>query len=539
MEREVNINAIRPLVANSVDINELILSSKQHLETIFDSITDPILIVGPDLTIQRLNKPAATMMGGDFRDIIGHKCYERFHGRSGPCKDCPHLEVFRKQKSGSIKMVRKTEQGERIFDLRYFPLIDKSGKVKDVVEHYVDITEGEHAKARLEEEYHRIKTDLRTARNIQEALLPSALPDIPGVRIEVCYEPMEEIGGDLYDFINVDGENWGFLIADVSGHGIPASLMGAMAKMAFYNHTPNNLSTLDVLERVNKDLFNNLMMEYYISGAYMIFNSLHNTLRFSRAGHPDLLLYRKKSKSIEKLHTRGYFLGILANGEYEQIDLPVEKGDRLFLYTDGIVEAMNPEKEKFGLDRIRTLLLETSSQPLTEVKAKLLSEVQVFTQNKKAEDDLTFVLVEFTEDNCLERFGLRDDFGDPKVIQIFRALHPFDFGTGLSKVLEQMKKDWYPVADRLSVQMAAYEALDLLYKTSEDRSGGIFLAWSCDKEEVRVVIVDRRYDGLRVWQRYYEGEYPESIKMMSSKMSTVEFPDQGRKLRLIKRNSKY
>ncbi len=539
MKQEVNIKEIKPVLIKDVNINELILSSKQQLETMFDSITDPIILVTPDFTIERLNSAAAKMIGEDFRLIIGKKCYEKFHGQPNLCTFCPHSGAYQNEQKGNISVHKRIDNIDHIFDLRYFPLYDKNGHVRSVVEHYVDITEGEKAKRCLEEEFLTIKEEIQVAKNIQNALLPPELPKISGLKIEVHYKPVEEIGGDLYDFIPVNSENWGVIIADVSGHGIPASLMSAMAKMSFYNHTPGNLSTLDVFEKVNKDLFNNLMMEYYISGEYLIFDTLNHTMRYSRAGHPEGLLFRAETGQIEKLFTRGYFLGIMNNGEYEQGEYKLNKGDRIMLYTDGLMEMENPSGVKFGIENLRRILRENSHENLENVKAAFISSTENYRQGKKPEDDVTFILLEVTEDAAMERFKLKCHFSEDCDVRIFRAMHPFDFSKGIQLILDEMKTAWYPEIDKDNVRLAVYDALELVHHTSENRTEGICLAWQCGKEELRIVVTDNRFETSHCFSEDYTENYPDTLKSIQERMTHLSFPDGGRKIMLSKHNSKY
>ncbi len=520
-------------------IYNLILSSKTHLETLFDSISDPIIVVSRDKTIERMNSATSLFIDMDYREAIGKKCHAVFHGSSTICTNCPHPKVLREKEKGSFKIDVTVNGNTKIFDLRYFPLYDKTGAVTAMVEHYVDISEGEAAKIGLEREHDRILQELKIARSIQEALLPTELPNIHGVKIEVEYSPIEEVGGDLYDFISIDKEHIGFLIADVSGHGVPASLMCAMAKMSFYNHTSANLSTLDVFEKVNRDLFHNLMMEYYISGVYLIYNTIKNTLRYSRAGHPEPLLWRKSTGKVEKLHTPGYFLGIMSNGDYRESEVSVNKGDRLLLYTDGVIEAMNESSEKFGMERLISWLKSAAVIELSTMKEDLCKEIQKFVGKHPMSDDLTFLCIEFTEDGAHSRFRAVDQFdktcGAPF---IFRAVHPLEFNEGISRITDEMEKAWYPIADREAVKYAAFDALELFHYTAPENSVGVYLMWHCDNEMVTVVITDERFEsGSHMID--LELTHSAHIKAIRSRVTSMQLPDNGKKLMFTRRNSKY
>ncbi|OGS34632.1 MAG: hypothetical protein A2293_02905 [Elusimicrobia bacterium RIFOXYB2_FULL_49_7] len=373
-------------------VESLILSSKQHLESLFDSITDPILIIGPDYAIERLNAAAAHHSGGRFHDSLRKKCYERFHGRNMPCPECPFDLAFFRRKQDSVKMMRPKEGRERIWDMRYFPFLSKEGRVEAVVEHYVEVTEGEEAKAKLAEAYTGIKRDLGVAKKIQEALLPYRPPTVPGLLLQSYCRPAQEVGGDLIDFIKIDPARTGILIADVSGHGVPASLVAAMAKMSFYTHTANQLGSAQVMERVNRDLFHNLVMEYFVSALYTVYDATSGRLTYSRAGHPPALLLEKKTGRLRELSGSGFFLGMMKQGAFEEKQIRLQPGDRLLFYTDGVLYLQGPRKAWFDLRALKAFFRETRNRPLRTVKACLVAEMA--RSSRKAADDATFILLE-------------------------------------------------------------------------------------------------------------------------------------------------
>jgi sigma-B regulation protein RsbU (phosphoserine phosphatase) len=520
------------------NINKLILSSKKRLESVFDSIADPILIIGRDFSIHRLNRAAARMIRMDFPSVLGKKCYEKFHSLKTRCASCPHAKVIKEKEMGSIRMRKGVGSEERIFDVRFFPLYDKRGHVGAVVEHYVDITAGEIAKMKLEASYRNIKTELQIARKIQDAQLPPRVPEIPGLDIEIHYQPVAEVGGDLYDFIHIDHNHWGILIADVSGHGIPAALINSMAKMCFYTHTPANLSARDVFEKVNHALFNNLMMEYYISGAYYIFDSLYNRMTFSRAGHPEAILVNQDTGEIREISAKGYFLGMMSNGGFEEKEIFLQKGDRLLLYTDGLSEISNAQREKFGIERLKQAMLAGRSRDIAFVKQKIIGEIKKFTGKVPLGDDMTFILIEISDPDCLERFKLGRHFNRERKTRLFRISHPIEFRTGISGVLTDLKVQWYPEEDIRNISLALYETLNMVFQTAKSKDD-IFVAWQCTQEELRVVVVDKRFESHHKYVEAYKKRHQAALKIIKKHMTKVLFPDAGRKILLFKKNPNY
>jgi len=522
-----------------VEINEAILSAKRHLETIFDSITDPIIIIGPDYTIQRLNKAAADQIKGDYRTIIGAKCYEKFHQFGDSCKDCPIQKILAEKVKGSLIFRKKINNQEHIYDMRYFPLYDKNGEVHAIVEHYVDVTEGEVAKEKLREAYEQIMKEIMVAQKVQEALLPQTLPAIPGFAMDVYYKSQADVGGDLYDFIPIDTDHWGIIVVDVAGHGIPAALIGAMSKMSFYMHTPGNLSTVDVFEKVNTDLYGNLRMEHYLTGAYLIYNSLNNTLRFSWAGHPSGLLLRQATGKIEELNTDGFFLGMMSNSTYEGKEIKLQKGDRLVLYTDGIIDVQNRAKERFGIEGLKNTILANKDASLDDLKKNIISTSRSFQNNDEFNDDVTLVIIDVTHSDALTQFELTPHFIPGKEIRVFRADHPLNFETLIAKVLKDMDANRFADSEIKKTKYAIFEALDLFHDTAPEESTGLFIAWQCTHEEVRVVVVDKRFETIKDYTALYAQHHAKNVKRIEESMTRTVFLDSGRKLVMYKKNRKF
>jgi hypothetical protein len=280
------------------------------------------------------------------------------------------------------------------------------------------------------------------------------------------------------------------------------------------------------------------MMEYYISGAYLIFNTVRNVLKYSRAGHPEPLLWRKETGVVEKLHTPGYFLGIMSNGDYHESETEVCKGDKLLLYTDGVIEAMNPRGEKFGMDRLVAWFAENSHYALPALKSSLNKAVNIFTEGQKLVDDFTFLCIEFTEDSANVRFRLDDQFKNCGLPSVFRSTHPLEFTEGIQRITDEMQKSWYPSSDQEAVKRAAFDALELFHYTAPENSSGVYLAWHCDSEMVTVVVTDERF-GKSNRSFDFDTTHPIQLKAIRERVTTLQFPDDSRKLLFTRRNSKY
>jgi serine phosphatase RsbU (regulator of sigma subunit) len=192
-----------------------------------------------------------------------------------------------------------------------------------------------------------VEHELETARTIQTSILPREVPPIAGLRIAVRYLPARTVAGDLYDFQPVDAAQLGVLIADVAGHGVSAALIASMTTVAFASQKPHAADTARTLAEMNRVLCGHFESRY-VTAAYVFFETARRALRYSLAGHPPPLLWRAAAQAIEKLEAGSIVLGLLENAVYESTEVPIEPGDRLILYTDGLLEAQNPHGEWFG-----------------------------------------------------------------------------------------------------------------------------------------------------------------------------------------------
>jgi hypothetical protein len=312
-----------------------------------------------------------------------------------------------------------------------------------------------------------------------------------------------------------------------------------MAKMSFYHHTAGCRSAKTVFENINFDLYNNLLTEYYVSAFYCVYNPLYNRITFSRAAHPEPLLLNRATGEVTAVQADGYFLGMMSNGDFEEKTLFLQKGDRLFLYTDGVNESQDPQKEKFGLARLKAILRETAPLPLPAVKKRIVAELSRFTRKDGPSDDITFILLETTGADCIERFRLGTHFSRNQDIRLARIGHPMDFKSGILKVLDSIKGAWYPKKALEDLTLALYETLAMVAKAGRGRARDIYLAWQSTADELRLVVTDDRYGTTAKPAELYRKKFSRTLALIKSKKVRVLFPDSGRKLMLVVEHPKY
>ncbi len=519
------------------NLAQIIETSKKHLETIFDSITDPIIIVGKDKKIQRLNAAALSLFQvEDFRGAVGSDCRNLLYKCNEDCDFCPQEEIFKSQQKLFIQTERISGGTLKIFDIHFFPLHNKEGKVDAIVEHFVDITSGEFAKRDLQKAYTTIMDELKIASAVQESILPKKLPSAKELKFSICYEPASNVGGDFYDLFEMEDGKIGILIADVSGHGIPAAFIAAMTQMSLYLHIPNVSNARELLKRVNTDLFHKLRMDHFVSAFLLIFDPLHNSIQYSRAGHPAIILI-KKNGEVRKLSTKGFFLGIMKDGGYIQHELELEKGDRLFLYTDGITE-LDGKSGKSGVDRFINILKSSRHFEIEEVTKLIQAEIKDFSIHEKANDDITYLIVECQSDSVHELYEFNKDFGGARSIVLKKSRHPLDFNDIISEILKKMDSAEFPDGLIRKCKFILYELFDLFYKTKLEEDTSIIAAYRISGEDLILSITDSRFNSDTNFMDVYASvpEYQSTLDSIENFMDEIEFAHDGKKIVIRKNN---
>jgi sigma-B regulation protein RsbU (phosphoserine phosphatase) len=243
---------------------------------------------------------------------------------------------------------------------------------------------------RRETELGEIQKELEVARRMQLSILPKEFPVSTNFKVAARYVPMTSVAGDFYEFLVADDRQAGLLIADVSGHGVPAALIASMVKLAATSQRGVAGDPAELLKRMNAALWGNTQNQF-VTAAYVFLDSERRELRYSAAGHPPLLLLRRGG--VIELIENGLMLAVFAISPYSNRLFPLEAGDRLLLYTDGILEAANSKGEEFGQERLRAVLQESAALSPSEAADLIVSSVQKWGISQ--EDDLTVLVCDF------------------------------------------------------------------------------------------------------------------------------------------------
>jgi phosphoserine phosphatase RsbU/P len=246
----------------------------------------------------------------------------------------------------------------------------------------------------------RLDHDLEIARDIQRILLPSEAPAINGFQISGINAPARQVSGDYFDYIRVDEERLGVAIADVSGKGVPASLIMAICRSVLRAEAARNPSPADVLRKVNRQLYPDIKEDMFISMAYLILDHQRDGVTLARAGHDAPLLYKRQLQTVTPIKSPGMVVGIDSGNVFDRLTVDfavsLERDDCLVLYTDGVTETLNAEGDEFGLDRMMQSVRASANDGAQAVVRKIIEDVRNFTGSVPQNDDITLIAIRKT-----------------------------------------------------------------------------------------------------------------------------------------------
>lgn len=259
------------------------------------------------------------------------------------------------------------------------------------------LTLGYAAMQQVDANEHRlssIENELAVARQLQFSILPTTTPDIRNLRIASVYEPMTAVAGDFYEFLPVDDYRAGFLVADVSGHGVPAALIASMIKVAAQSASDHAADPSEFLRRLGETLSAQLRGQF-VSAAYLWIDTQSRAARYSAAGHPPLFFWCAGCASLQRIESNGPLFGTPCNPDFPTREIPLIPGGRFLLYTDGLSEPENADGEAFSDHRIEQIFRNNYSRSAAELSLLLLNDVRAWpSASTSQQDDITFLVID-------------------------------------------------------------------------------------------------------------------------------------------------
>jgi serine phosphatase RsbU (regulator of sigma subunit) len=236
---------------------------------------------------------------------------------------------------------------------------------------------------------------MRVARRIQQASLPEEVPKLEGWQINPYYQPAREVGGDVYDFYELEDGRVGLVVGDATGKGVPAALVvtATYSMLRAVAQALGSFSPGELLAQVNETLLARIPQNMFVTCFYAILEPNSGILSYANAGHD--LPYLRQGDDAEELRARGMPLGLMSGMSYEEGEASLRQEDNVLFYSDGLVEAHDPEGEMFGFPRLRALVAEHANEEERSLGDFLMEELYSFVgEGWEQEDDITLLTLE-------------------------------------------------------------------------------------------------------------------------------------------------
>jgi len=349
-------------------------------------------------------------------------------------------------------------------------------------------------------EQEKMQKEIEVAKQIQQSLLPRNRPEISGYDIAPLYQAAAEVGGDYYDFVQVDDDTIGVVVADVSGKGVPGSLVMTMIRTALRMEARGNRNASDVMAKMNAFVTDDMKKGMFVTMFYVILDSKNRVISYASAGHNPMILYRHETKETFFLNPRGFPVGISLPDEslfrrsisLEKIRL--KKDDMLVIYTDGVTEAMNMRRDQYGEDRLVDMVRSYGHMSPEQFIARLDEDIRRFTGDYPQSDDITVVAVKekMTADDVL--FGIRRKLLDLVDVQ----------GMSVKEACQQMRVSpatYYRYKRRLDLMGERGLRNDQL----RDDMSLKRVSLEARKRIIRIIVANPEFGAKRITNEYNDG----------------------------------
>lgn len=279
-------------------------------------------------------------------------------------------------------------------------LLEKITKQNVLLERQADdlksaLTKVESQKEIIEQQNNTLLQDLKKASDFQISLLPDHLPELENYKFSVSFNPSNQLGGDFYDIFMINEQYVGILVADASGHGVSSAMLSAMFKMTLGKYASYDLNPASVFKKLNQDFCQVVQTGDFFSAFYGIIDLRSNKFIYSNAAHPKPLLYNYENKQIIEFDSEGFLLGIMDKGiTFEKKEFKFRGKYRLFIYTDGLHEAINKKNKPYSEERVIAHLKKHAGLTPQRYLNSLVKDLKTYTGSTTFDDDLTLVVMD-------------------------------------------------------------------------------------------------------------------------------------------------
>ena len=329
--------------------------------------------------------------------VLGKNCRFLQGEKTDPKTKDEIRKSIHEEKSCVVEILNYRKDGTTFWNLLSItPIRDNSGRVTNFLGIQSDITKRKNyekellrVSAKLEQSNNRMQKDLKDARELQLAMLPASLPELPFLEIAVLTKTAEEVGGDYFDF-NLVKDNLTFTIGDATGHGLKAGTIVTATKVLFNSYSKLNRPE-EILSKVSKSLkemgFRNMFM------AMLLAKITKERMTISAAGMPITFFYRQKEKSVREIQLKGMPLGNFLGLKYHSETIPLKKGDTFLFHSDGLSDCFNNQDEDFGEIRIKSLFKKIAHQSPARIIKQLDEAATEWRGSRELFDDMTLVVM--------------------------------------------------------------------------------------------------------------------------------------------------
>lgn len=337
-----------------------------------------------------------------------------------------------------------------------------------------------------------LNDELETAQLIQEGLLPKELPEMINLKSAARYIPAGKVGGDLYDIIITPRQKIALLIYDVSGHGIPAALIAAMAKMLFAHCLEKTDSPAEVFDMVNRQLCSCIKSEQYLTAFLGIIDPVSNVMTYSRAGHVPPLVFHAGTGSITRLDAKGFFIGhpvLLSIVEYRNESIMLHRNDKILFYTDGLTEGTNPQGRLFGSDRLRHIFQNCGHLDVDSIINDVVADQETFRQGTPLRDDFTLLCIQIGDS---DRLMASSGFAREEAPSILVASRLSEIDSICSVILREMDLHGYPDRSIKQFKICVFEMMTnaLLHGNGGNEDKKVLIFYKVTRNEAAISVVD-------------------------------------------------
>jgi serine phosphatase RsbU (regulator of sigma subunit) len=241
----------------------------------------------------------------------------------------------------------------------------------------------------------RMEDDLTSAHDLQMSMLPADCPEVDGYQIAASSTPAREVGGDFFDFFKMERGKVGLIIGDVTGKSVSGALIMSASRSVFRMLSEEQLSVGETMIRANRRIKQDIKSGMFVALLYAVIDTENGSIGLCSAGQTQPILLAAKTAEATLVETEGdtFPLGILDEAEYEETTLPIEPGDKVVFYTDGIVEAMNKQEEMYGFERLNDVVVSSRAENAGTLMNDIIQDVSDFTGDTPQHDDLTIIVV--------------------------------------------------------------------------------------------------------------------------------------------------